>query len=1780
MATTVGTLLVNVIGDSSGLAASLGSAERQIERFGSRLFFLGSRITAGITLPIVGFVTAVNKIGSEFDASMTESLAIMDNVSGEMRSLMEQRAVDISKSSKFAAKDIAQGYYDLASAGLTAQESLDAIGTVATFAQAGLMDMGKAGEFLAGATAALTPKLMGFTDKAQAMARVGDVLTMANNKALGTIQDFANALTNKMAPAMRQQNMSLEDGVAMLMVYADQNIRGKAAGQQAYMVLRDLQSATTKAGAAWKDYGISVFDANEKMRGVPDILDMIKKRMDGFSKGQINDWLKTGVMAETPELAPMTDKGKAIMWKDLKVQDRSRAAIQYLLGLSDQMKKFRDDLEGAEGSAAAVAAKQAQAMAVKWKEALHSIEAAAIKLYASFKPILTDLFLWVGKMGEKLSEWADRFNALEPSTKKLLLIMTGIVAAVGPAIAVLGSFILLWGGSIGGLSGFFGWISKLLTALPTMAARMTAAGYVMSGTATIWASLVKAGGFLWSLLGNILVPLAAMYGLFKVLGPALDRVVSNFQGMSGGLAGIRKSLSDNLGSWEQWKTTIGNAFSILSNLLKMAQFGWVQLVTLFDTYIIPELGQAFMTLWNTIKGAMKGIWNAVSFVFEKITSVLPPAMVAAFNVLYTAVSYIISEIIGITGKALGLIGGIIVKMGKAFLPKELVELGVLFKDVATNSGGFHDAMSRAASGLNTYVNQMGMVDLKARALQGTFESLKGVMGRSGKGINPDSMPLIPLGLGDDGVDTPATAKRDPVNEAYLQLMGEGKKAWQDMSAAFRLHRKEIVGNEDAMDRLWEVYKGVRDTIGPSGLKKDLDALFEKKIGIEQFEKFRENFGAIWDDMHEGQNSLEPFLGLIDAMATSSKNLIEGSGVGGSIFSPDFFKKHAAAIEDLAMTYAKQPPGIKAMIDSYKKWSQAITNSDTALRLHQLNLQHMSPILDAHKSALAKLQDKEKELADFRLTASERALKGISRNMEQQRLAMQKESDEAFTHLSNLSGKELAIATQKFLELKLMQKKYLEVAERADLERLASAVGANALIVQSFKNMEKEILTSIITIQLGARETKALYDGLAEGLNTLAGVFDTSGEGTLSWLGKMAGLMGEATQAGVDMKTAQLALGEAFKGGEFNAKSFAAAAIAGFVAVAQGVAIMDKATQSSSKSKRILGGAMAGAQMGAAFGPWGIAIGAVGGALVGAIRKSGAEQEMKRIAKSFGVDVSEELGKAISEEAKSKYGGNLQLAEHMSLGKILEEGGGLSDKNLTKFKARLSDTFTFMAQGLLTSQEAMDMYSANFGTFADFITSKGEDLATAFIKDFRVMGDMMKKGVMSESDFLGFLDKNFAAFVTNMEKSGHVASKAWAEIVAMHADMGAKSKEMMAFLGGQATTAGSSWTSAVQAVTYDFEGLGDKIDEARKKLKEMADEAKKDSVFSGDQVSTVVTPEMQEAMENLNFLLGRQAEHAKASAEQMGNLSLIILTTFNAGIDAGLGWSEMMESIGPSIDALAKGYKDLGIETDNAGMKALLGLRSMYTANKQLFDGISATTQGMIALSKLGGLTSEAFTAIGDSMVALFRRTQSVMEQTGGTHKDALRPFVQYLAEARHASEEYGYVLDDTTAEMIRQAEELGLLGDEAATEAEVMKDGFDKVNESLGRMISSLDNFIGRLDGLAAGINGLPDPNITWPDMPDYSMPQPIYPVYDPAYPDTPGERTPLELSNVSGSNNDVQQQPASSGGAGLTLVFQDAGSLNRTKIQQEIVPVLVETVRTNQFGARTDLQEALQMDV
>lgn len=322
----------------------------------SRVGFFGIRAFAYATIAALGGAIYA---WSRFDDKMAESLAITEDISGAMRTRMENTAREIAKTTIFSAAEAAEGYFHLLSAGQSVEQSMASLPTVALFAQAGVMDLAKATELLVTSQAALGLVTEDVTENQANMARIANVLARADQTAVGTIEDFAEALTNRAAAAMRTYGIELEEGVAVLAAWAQQGLKGKVAGEAFANVTRDLQKAAIREADAWSEAGLAVFDAKGEFRDMADIIGELENVMSG-----------------------MSDRQKKQLLSDLGFQERVQHRLLQLLSTSDVIRQFEDDYTTAFTAVAEVAEKQLD---------------SPIKQMILLKNAIVDLFIGAGK---------------------------------------------------------------------------------------------------------------------------------------------------------------------------------------------------------------------------------------------------------------------------------------------------------------------------------------------------------------------------------------------------------------------------------------------------------------------------------------------------------------------------------------------------------------------------------------------------------------------------------------------------------------------------------------------------------------------------------------------------------------------------------------------------------------------------------------------------------------------------------------------------------------------------------------------------------------------------------------------------------------------------------------------------------------------------------------------------------------------------------------------------------------------------------------------------------------------------------------------------------------------------------------------------------------------------------------------------------------------------------------------------------------------------------------
>lgn len=397
----------------SGVAANKFGDKMQ--RVGKKMTSLGKSMTKSVTLPIVAIGVVSVKAFGDFDKAMNESIAIMGKVSKTMKTKMAKTAKDVAKTTTFSAKEAAGAYFFLASAGLDAAESIGALPKVAAFAQAGNFDMALATDLLTDAQSALGLSVDDTAENMENMTRVSDVLVKANTIANATVAQFSESLTNKAGAALRVLGKDVEEGAAVLAVFADQGVKGADAGTQLGIVLRDLQTKAIKNKDEFKKFNIEVFDAEGNMNNMADVTEDLEKALDGMSDETIKATLLT-----------------------LGFSDKSIAAMMALLGTSEAMRGYEEDLRSAGGLTQEVADKQLETFNNKMKIMRDKLEIAAIGIGEILVPMVI-------KLANKISRLVAKFEKLEITQQENIVKFAAILAIGGPLTIVMGQLAIAIG---------------------------------------------------------------------------------------------------------------------------------------------------------------------------------------------------------------------------------------------------------------------------------------------------------------------------------------------------------------------------------------------------------------------------------------------------------------------------------------------------------------------------------------------------------------------------------------------------------------------------------------------------------------------------------------------------------------------------------------------------------------------------------------------------------------------------------------------------------------------------------------------------------------------------------------------------------------------------------------------------------------------------------------------------------------------------------------------------------------------------------------------------------------------------------------------------------------------------------------------------------------------------------------------------------------------------------------------------------------------------------------
>ena len=395
----------NKLKDLQIQASKWTTAGKSIEEFGNKitniskkLDTLGNTITTTLTLPVLAIGTAAVTTGNDFEAQMSRVQAIAGATKNELEELTNQ-AIQLGSETSFSASEVAEGMENLASAGFTTEEIMEAM--------PGLLDLAaSSGAELATASEIAASAIRGFGLEAGEAGHVADVFAEAAARTNAQTEDMGYAM-KYIAPVANTMGLKIEEVAAAIGIMSDAGIKGEQAGTTLRGALVRLTKPTDKMLDVMEDLGISFYDNEGKMKSLTEMISMLQEATKG-----------------------LTDEEQQYALTTLFGTESLSGMVALINRGSDDLKDMTKNFENADGAAEEMADTMLDNTAGALESLSGSLESAGIAIQRALAPEIKDL-------AKLIQGLVDDFTNLSQEEQQNIIKTVALVAAIGPAIKIL-----------------------------------------------------------------------------------------------------------------------------------------------------------------------------------------------------------------------------------------------------------------------------------------------------------------------------------------------------------------------------------------------------------------------------------------------------------------------------------------------------------------------------------------------------------------------------------------------------------------------------------------------------------------------------------------------------------------------------------------------------------------------------------------------------------------------------------------------------------------------------------------------------------------------------------------------------------------------------------------------------------------------------------------------------------------------------------------------------------------------------------------------------------------------------------------------------------------------------------------------------------------------------------------------------------------------------------------------------------------------------------------------
>ncbi len=337
--------------DIKGYEDGLKTAQDRANSFGKGLksaFGLAGKAIGVATGAVTGFAGGAIRVGASFDSAMSQVAATMQKSMADLESEtgsvelawghfegnLEEFAKELGSKTSFTATQAADALNYMALAGYNTQQSMEMLPNVLSLAAAGGMDLARASDVITDAQTAFGISSERTTQMVNEMAKAastGNTNVAQLGDAFLTVGALARELNGGFV-TLADGTQSEVDGIQELEIaftaMANAGVKGSEAGTHMRNMIMKLSSPTKEGAEMMEALGVSVFDADGKMRSLSGIF------------GDLNT--KLGALTQEEKIKAVSELFNA----------RDLASAEALLGaIGQDWNKIGESILNAQGSA-------------------------------------------------------------------------------------------------------------------------------------------------------------------------------------------------------------------------------------------------------------------------------------------------------------------------------------------------------------------------------------------------------------------------------------------------------------------------------------------------------------------------------------------------------------------------------------------------------------------------------------------------------------------------------------------------------------------------------------------------------------------------------------------------------------------------------------------------------------------------------------------------------------------------------------------------------------------------------------------------------------------------------------------------------------------------------------------------------------------------------------------------------------------------------------------------------------------------------------------------------------------------------------------------------------------------------------------------------------------------------------------------------------------------------------------------------------------------------------